>query len=209
MTDLRLCCSQNFGYGYGFHGLHEPQSQLISVFHNQLLANRTAATLHLAPSCTYLALFRIALHHFAIPLSLPSTTPGDNPLPPDHTLSEPHRIYTWISSSIDLCCVLGISFWSPPWGGIWRFGPQYSEKEKSRTHLPFTLYSTTDPQQFSTFVTISRNFADCIISIIIANCFNLPDNLSKFYPTDCPNVSVFSTPGAHLWRMWSSIVWPH
>ena len=38
--------------------------------------------LHLAPSC-------IASHCLTITLSLPYTTPGDDPLPPDHTLRAP------------------------------------------------------------------------------------------------------------------------
>ena len=38
---------------------------------------------------TYLAPFRIASHCLAITLSLPYTTPGDNPLPPDHILRAP------------------------------------------------------------------------------------------------------------------------
>ena len=49
--------------------------------------------LHLAPSHTYLTPFRITLHCLTITLSLPYSTPGDDPLPPDRTPSEPHRIY--------------------------------------------------------------------------------------------------------------------
>ena len=44
--------------------------------------------------CTYFALFRIASHCHNPTVSTCHNTPGDNPLPPDHTPSEPHRIYT-------------------------------------------------------------------------------------------------------------------
>ena len=51
----------------------------------------TYASHHLALISHY-----FTLHHTAmIPSSLTChNTPGDNPLPPDHTPSEPHRIYT-------------------------------------------------------------------------------------------------------------------
>ena len=42
----------------------------------------------------YFALFRIALHCHNPTVSTSHNTPGDNPLPPDCTPSEPHRIYT-------------------------------------------------------------------------------------------------------------------
>ena len=45
-------------------------------------------------SRTYFALFRIALHCHNPTVSTCHNTPGDNPLPPDRTPSEPHRIYT-------------------------------------------------------------------------------------------------------------------
>ena len=47
-----------------------------------------------APSRTYFALFRIASHCHNPTISTCHNTPGDNPLPPDRTPSEPHRIYT-------------------------------------------------------------------------------------------------------------------
>ena len=52
--------------------------------------------LHLcfAPSCTYFALFRITSHCHNPTVSTCHNTPGDSPLPPDCTPSEPHRIYT-------------------------------------------------------------------------------------------------------------------
>ena len=90
-----------------------------------------------------------------------------------------------------------------------KIGPQCLEKEKSWTPPPFTLYSTTDPQQFSSFITTSQNFADPINSFTIANRIELPNNLSEFYPSDHPNVSVFSTTNACLWRTRSSTIWPH
>ena len=91
-------------------------------------------------------------------------------------------------------------------GGHFKIGPQCLEKEKSQTPLPFTLYSMTDPQQFSTFVTTSQNFPDPINPVTIANHFKLPNNLSEFYPPNRPDVSVFSTPNACLWRMQSSTI---
>ena len=42
----------------------------------------------------YFTLFRIASHCHDPTISTCHNTPGDNPLPPDHTPSEPHRIYT-------------------------------------------------------------------------------------------------------------------
>ena len=42
----------------------------------------------------YFALFRIASHCHDPTVSASHNTPGDNPLPPDRTPSEPHRIYT-------------------------------------------------------------------------------------------------------------------
>ena len=42
----------------------------------------------------YFALFRIASHCHDPTISTRHNTPGDNPLPPDRTPSEPHRIYT-------------------------------------------------------------------------------------------------------------------
>ena len=42
----------------------------------------------------YFALFRIASHCHDLTVSTCPNTPGDNPLPPDRTPSEPHRIYT-------------------------------------------------------------------------------------------------------------------
>ena len=42
----------------------------------------------------YFALFRIASHSHDPTVSTCHNTPGDNPLPPDRTPSEPHRIYT-------------------------------------------------------------------------------------------------------------------
>ena len=42
----------------------------------------------------YFALFRIASHCHDPTISTCHNTPGDNPLPPDRTPSEPHRIYT-------------------------------------------------------------------------------------------------------------------
>ena len=42
----------------------------------------------------YFALFRIASHCHDPTVSTSHNTPGDNPLPPDRTPSEPHRIYT-------------------------------------------------------------------------------------------------------------------
>ena len=50
--------------------------------------------LRFAPSCTYFALFRITSHCHEPTVSTCHNTPGDNPLPPDCTPSEPHRIYT-------------------------------------------------------------------------------------------------------------------
>ena len=50
----------------------------------------------LAPSHTYFALLRIVLHCHNPTVSTCHNTPGDNPLPPDCTPSEPHRIYTQI-----------------------------------------------------------------------------------------------------------------
>ena len=50
--------------------------------------------LHFALSRTYFALFRIASHCHNPTVSTCHNTPGDNPLPPDRTPSEPHRIYT-------------------------------------------------------------------------------------------------------------------
>ena len=44
-------------------------------------------------SC-YFALFRITSHCHDPTVSTCHNTPGDNPLPPDRTPSEPHRIYT-------------------------------------------------------------------------------------------------------------------
>ena len=46
------------------------------------------------PFHTYLAPFRIASHCHDPTVSTSQNTPGDNPLPPDRTPSEPHRIYT-------------------------------------------------------------------------------------------------------------------
>ena len=52
-------------------------------------------TLHrLALISHYFALFRITSHCHDPTISTCHNTPGDNPLPPDHTPSEPHRIYT-------------------------------------------------------------------------------------------------------------------
>ena len=45
--------------------------------------------LRLTSPHTYLAPFHTASHCLIIPLSLPFTTPGDNPLPTDHTLRAP------------------------------------------------------------------------------------------------------------------------
>ena len=42
----------------------------------------------------YFALFRFASHCHNPTVSTSHNTPGDNPLPPDRTPSEPHRIYT-------------------------------------------------------------------------------------------------------------------
>ena len=42
----------------------------------------------------YFALFRFASHCHDPTISTCHNTPGDNPLPPDRTPSEPHRIYT-------------------------------------------------------------------------------------------------------------------
>ena len=42
----------------------------------------------------YFVLFRIASHCHNPTVSTCHNTPGDNPLPPDRTPSEPHRIYT-------------------------------------------------------------------------------------------------------------------
>ena len=67
----------------------------------------------------------------------------------------------------------------------------------------------TDPQQFSAFITSSQNFTDPINSITIANCFKPPNNLSEFYLSNRPNVSVLSTPNVHPWRMWNSTIQPH
>ena len=50
--------------------------------------------LHFAPFHTYFALFHITSHCHDPTVSTCRNTPGDNPLPPDHTPSEPHRIYT-------------------------------------------------------------------------------------------------------------------
>ena len=43
---------------------------------------------------TYFALFRITSHCHNPTISTCHNTPGDNPLPPDRTPSEPHKIYT-------------------------------------------------------------------------------------------------------------------
>ena len=42
----------------------------------------------------YFTLFHFASHCHDPTVSTCHNTPGDNPLPPDHTPSEPHRIYT-------------------------------------------------------------------------------------------------------------------
>ena len=42
----------------------------------------------------YFALFRITSHCHDPTISTCHNTPGENPLPPDHTPSEPHKIYT-------------------------------------------------------------------------------------------------------------------
>ena len=44
----------------------------------------------------------------------------------------------------------------------------------------------TNPQQFSTLITISQNFANRIISITIANCFEFPDNYPSFIQLTAP-----------------------
>ena len=54
----------------------------------------TYALHHLALILHYFSLFRIASHCHDTTISTCHNTPGDNPLPPDHTPSEPHRIYT-------------------------------------------------------------------------------------------------------------------
>ena len=54
----------------------------------------TYASHRLALISHYFALFRIALHCHNPTVSTCHNTPGDNPLPPDRTPSEPHRIYT-------------------------------------------------------------------------------------------------------------------
>ena len=54
----------------------------------------THASHRLALISHYFALFRIASHCHDPTVSTSHNTPGDNPLPPDHTPSEPHRIYT-------------------------------------------------------------------------------------------------------------------
>ena len=59
--------------------------------------------------------------------------------------------------------------------GHFKIGPQCLEKEKSQTLPPFTLYSMTNPQQFSTFVTTSQ------ISLIPSIPLPLPTTLN--YPT--------------------------
>ena len=50
--------------------------------------------LRLTLSHTYFALFCITLHCHNTTVSTCHNTPGNNPLPPDHTPSESHRIYT-------------------------------------------------------------------------------------------------------------------
>ena len=54
----------------------------------------TYASHHLALILHYFVLFRIASHCHDPTISTCHNTPGDNPLPPDRTPSEPHRIYT-------------------------------------------------------------------------------------------------------------------
>ena len=51
-------------------------------------SHRLALILH------YFALFCIASHCHDPTVSTSHNTPGDNPLPPDRTPSEPHRMYT-------------------------------------------------------------------------------------------------------------------
>ena len=50
--------------------------------------------LHFTLILRYFALFRITSHCHDSTISTCHNTPGDNPLPPDCTPSEPHRIYT-------------------------------------------------------------------------------------------------------------------
>ena len=50
--------------------------------------------LRFTPSHTYFTLFRITSHCHNRTVSTCQNTPGDNPLSPDCTPSEPHRIYT-------------------------------------------------------------------------------------------------------------------
>ena len=70
--------------------------------------------------------FQLTLHYCTIPnlhLTLLGTTPGDHSTAPEPHPLEPHRTYTQISISTDLCCVLGTSFWSPPQGSFPKLVP--------------------------------------------------------------------------------------
>ena len=74
---------------FTFHSEEEPPNCLY-----QFPSELRFSHLHFTLISHYFALFRIALHCHDPTVYTRHNTPGDNPLPPDRTPSEPHRIYT-------------------------------------------------------------------------------------------------------------------
>ena len=86
-------------------GKFSPELRLKFVSSHCFTPSCTPNTLHvIAPYQTSIS------HHFA----LLDTMSGDHFTALKSHPSEPHRTYTQISISTDLCHILGISFWSTP-----------------------------------------------------------------------------------------------
>ena len=77
---------------------HSYLTSLYLPFARDIIAEAPTICLYESPPKlrfrTHFALFRFASHCHDPTVSTSHNTPGDNPLPPDHTPSEPHRIYT-------------------------------------------------------------------------------------------------------------------